>query len=207
MSIVGPQRLALRGWGTADPIFLSTAQVHVPQVFVMVPSGGSGMLPLSHQKSSATADQLSYKTLKRKKKPEMPLLAIYENTPLGSLPVDKIARSARILWFWPGQNVICHNYHRYLLNPMASPKRTMRALQILYSKSDSGSVEIFKFERVQFSSYAPMLNAMHFSTLLLSALALLCVYLLLTRKFSAPLGRNEPRKYSDNKDSGDGSAA
>jgi hypothetical protein len=67
MSIVGPQRLALRGWGTADPIFLSTAQVHVPQVFVMVPSGGSGMLPLSHQKSSATADQLSYKTLKRKK--------------------------------------------------------------------------------------------------------------------------------------------
>ncbi len=141
------------------------------------------------------------------KNPEMPLLAIYENTPLGSLPVDKIARSARILWFWPGQNVICHNYNRYLLNPMASPKRTMRALQILYSKSDSGSVEIFKFERVQFSSYAPMLNAMHFSTLLLSALALLCVYLLLTRKFSAPLGRNEPRKYSDNKDSGDGSAA
>jgi hypothetical protein len=67
MSIVGPQRLALRGWGTADPIFLSTAQVHVPQVFVMVPSGLSGMLPLSHQKSSATADQLSYKTLKRKK--------------------------------------------------------------------------------------------------------------------------------------------
>ena len=89
---------------------------------------------------------------------------------------------------------------------MASPKRTMRALQILYSKSDSGSVEIFKFERVQFSSYAPMLNAMHFSTLLLSALALLCVYLLLTRKFSAPLRRNEPRTYNDNKDRGDGGA-
>jgi hypothetical protein len=99
---------------------------------------------------------------KEDKNPEMPLLAIYENTSHGSLPVDKIARSARILWFWPDQNVICHNYHRYLLNPMASPKRTMLAVQILYSKSDSGSVDIFKFVRVQFSLCVPMLNAMHF---------------------------------------------
>jgi hypothetical protein len=59
MSIVGPQRLMLRGWGTADSIFLSAAQVHGLQVLVIVLSGGSGMLPMGYQKSSATADQLS----------------------------------------------------------------------------------------------------------------------------------------------------
>jgi hypothetical protein len=80
------------------------------------------------------------------------------------------------------------------------------ALQILYSKGGRDQFEIFKFERVEFSLCAHILIVMHFSTLLLSVLALLCVYLLLTRKFSAPLRRNEPRTYNDNKDRGDGGA-